>query len=134
MFSSVPYFLCICQKKKDKHVIRNEVGSCLSKKSVLTKKPIASNISIIINIWELQVCLCSWLCLYIMESHSKFQNIMTLNADIFNSQEDPNNSMKWHIDNKMKIKIHNMLQALEIRHNKLDGTMLYWWTFQDMKI
>ena len=31
-----------------------------------------------------------WLCLYVMETHPKFHNIMTLNAHIFNSQEDPN--------------------------------------------
>jgi hypothetical protein len=45
------------------------------------------------NIWELQVYLRSWLCLYVMETHPEFHNTMTLNADIFNSQEDPN-SMK----------------------------------------
>lgn len=73
----------------------------------------------------------SWL--YVMETHLKFHNIMTLNADIFNSQEDPN-GMIWHIDNRMKSKICNKLQAQKTRHYKLDGTMLYWWTFQDMKI
>jgi len=59
-----------------------------------------------------------------METHPEFRNIMTLNADIFNSQEDPN-SMKWHIDNRMKSKLRNKLQAQETRHYKLDGTMLY---------
>jgi hypothetical protein len=43
--------------KKDKHVIRNEVLSCLSKPTVPTKKTHHLwEISIIINIWELQVC------------------------------------------------------------------------------
>lgn len=85
------------------------------------------------NIRELQVYLRSWLCLYVMETHPEFHNIMTLNADIFNSQEDLN-IIKQHIDNRRKSKTHNKLQAQETRHYKLDGTKLYWWTFQDMKI
>jgi hypothetical protein len=59
-----------------------------------------------------------------METHPEFHNITTLNADIFNSQEDPN-SEKWHIHNRMNSEIHNKLQAQKTRHYKLDGTMLY---------
>jgi len=70
------------------------------------------------NIWELQVYLCSWLCLYVMETPPEFHNIMTLDADIFNSQENLN-SMKRHTNNRMKIKILNKLQAQETRRYKL---------------